>query len=110
MAWTRSREPVLAKIRLTWVLTVASLTNKARAISRLDAPAAMSRSTSASRGVRSPSPAEPAAWAAPAAGQPGERAAADEQPLLDTGIQHRLAGRGGQHRRPISALVASLVR
>ena len=38
MAAARSREPVLAKIRLTCVLTVASLTNKARAISRLDAP------------------------------------------------------------------------
>ena len=53
MAWVRSREPVLAKIRLTWVLTVASLTKSARAISRLDLPAAMRRSTSDSRGVRS---------------------------------------------------------
>jgi hypothetical protein len=40
MAAARSREPVLAKIRFTCVLTVASLTNKARAISRLDAPPA----------------------------------------------------------------------
>jgi hypothetical protein len=38
---------------LTCVFAVASLTNSVRAISRLDRPAAMSRSTSASRGVRS---------------------------------------------------------
>ena len=38
MAWARSREPVLAKIRFTCVLTVASLTNSDRAISRLDWP------------------------------------------------------------------------
>jgi hypothetical protein len=37
MAWVRSREPVLTKIRLTCVLTVASLTYSARAISRLSA-------------------------------------------------------------------------
>src|SRR5438445_715083 len=66
MAWPRSREPVLAKIRLTCVFTVASLTNSARAISRLDWPAAMRRSTSASRGVRSPSPV-PAGSPVPAA-------------------------------------------
>ena len=35
MAWVRSREPVLAKIRLTWVLTVASLTKSARAMRRV---------------------------------------------------------------------------
>ena len=49
MAWVRSREPVLAKIRLMCVLTVASLTKSARAISRLDLPAAMRRRTSDSR-------------------------------------------------------------
>ena len=94
MAWLRSREPVLAKIRLTWVLTVASLTNSARAISRLDLPAAMRRSTSDSRGVRSVS----AGSAAPAAaGAAGARAAAEQQPLLHLGIEHGLPGRGGQH-------------
>src|ERR1700733_15942207 len=114
MAWTRSREPVLAKIRLTWVLTVASLTNKARAISRLDAPAAMSRSTSASRGVRSSPPGEapggPKTGPRPGTGAPGTLGRARrpgcprragrgrEQPLLDAGIEDRLAGRGGQHR------------
>ena len=38
MAWARSREAVLAKMRLTCVLTVASLTNSVRAISRSAEP------------------------------------------------------------------------
>ena len=59
MAWVRSREPVLAKMRLTCVLTVASLTKSVRAISRLDLPAAMRRSTSDSRGVSSSSAGSP---------------------------------------------------
>ena len=94
MAWVRSREPVLAKIRLMWVLTVASLTNSARAISRLDLPAAMRRSTSDSRGVRSVS----AGSAPPAAARGGGRAGGGrQQPLLDLRVEHGLAGRGGQY-------------
>src|ERR671935_108084 len=62
MAWARSREPVFAKMRFTCVLTVASLTNRVREISRFDCPSAMSRRTSASRGVRS----------SPGAGRVGE--------------------------------------
>ena len=79
MAWVRSREPVLAKIRLTCVLTVASPTKSARAISRLDLPAAMRRSTSDSRGVRSVSAGSATAAAA------GARAAADSSRCCTSG-------------------------
>ena len=48
-------------MRLTCVFTVASETNRVPAISRLDCPSAISRSTSASRGVSS-------SWSAPAPG------------------------------------------
>lgn len=44
----------MAKIRLTWVLTVASLTNRARAISLLDWPTAMSLSTSDGEKIPNP--------------------------------------------------------
>src|SRR5271165_2004597 len=98
MAWVRSREPVLAKIRLTCVLTVASLTKSARAISRLDLPAAMRRSTSDSPGVRSVSAGSAAPPAGPAAVLAAGARGGRQQPLLHLGIEHRLAGRGGQHR------------
>jgi hypothetical protein len=107
MAWLRSREPVLAKIRLTWVLTVASLTKSARAISRLDLPAAMRRSTSDSRGVRSVS----AGSAAPAAdGAAGARAAANSSRCCTSGSSTAWPAAAASTARPISARVASLVR
>src|SRR4051812_10270115 len=61
-ACARSRTPVLAKSRLTCVLTVASLTTSRAAISPFDSPAAIRVSTSVSRGV-SPS----TGWADPMA-------------------------------------------
>ena len=104
MAWVRSREPVLAKIRLTCVLTVASLTKSARAISRLDLPAAMRRSTSDSRGVRSVSAGSAAAAAA------GARAAADSSRCCTSGSSTAWPAAAASTARPISARVASLVR
>src|ERR1700760_3482317 len=50
-AWTRSRSPSLARRLPTWVLTVASLTNRAVAISALLRPRASNRTTSRSRAV-----------------------------------------------------------
>ncbi len=50
-AWARSRLLVLAKIRFTCVLTVASATKSRAAISVFDRPAAISARTSASRSV-----------------------------------------------------------
>ena len=102
MACARSREPVLAKIRLTCVFTVASLTNSARAISRLDLPAAIRRSTSHSLGVRSPSPS-------PAAGA-GARAAAKASRCCTPGSSTAWPAAAACTARPISVLVASLVR
>src|SRR5215469_3215321 len=80
VAWARSRAPVLAKIRFTCVFTVASLTYRVLAISRLEWPAAIRRSTSASRGVRSESSDdrdEP--------DLPGARAAADSSRCCTSG-------------------------
>jgi hypothetical protein len=51
----------LPSVRLTWVLTVSSVTTRRAAISALDRPAATSRSTSVSRGVSVRSAAEGAA-------------------------------------------------
>ncbi len=111
MAWVRSREPVLAKIRLTCVLTVASLTKSARAISRLDLPAAMRRSTSDSRGVRSVSAGSPAPPAGPAAVlAAGARAAADSSRCCTSGSSTAWPAAAASTARPISARVASLVR
>src|SRR6201999_3242379 len=46
------RTPILASRWLTWLFTVASLTTRRPAISRLDRPSAIRASTSPSRGVR----------------------------------------------------------
>src|ERR1700760_3358482 len=64
IAWARSREPVLAKIWLMWVLTVDRLTNSWLAISALDRPWAIRVSTSPSRSV-SPSGSAPGGAAGP---------------------------------------------
>ena len=80
-------EPVLAKIRLTCVLTVASLTNSSRAICRLDLPAAMRRSTSDSRGRQAPLAV---VWRRGGCARGGR-----QQPLLDPRIQDGLAGGRG---------------
>jgi hypothetical protein len=93
----------LAKIRLTCVFTVASLTNKDFPISRLDCPAAISRSTSASRGVRSFSSVAAAAGGGPPA-------ARDSSFCLTTGSSTDCPAAAASTARPISALVASLVR
>lgn len=45
-AWVRSRSPSLPSTRLTWVLTVSSGTTNRWAISALDRPVAIRRSTS----------------------------------------------------------------
>ena len=103
MAWVRSRDPVLAKIRLTWVLTVASLTNSARAVSRLDLPAAMRRSTSDSRGVRSVS-------AGPAAGGAAGARSADGTADRMSSLGRVLAsGPGADGEREMASLRFGLV-
>src|SRR5258707_11531504 len=56
MAAARSREPVLAKIRLMWVLTVWLLRNRCAAISGLVIPRAMRVRISISRCVRPSGP------------------------------------------------------
>ena len=48
-AWTRSRRPSLVRMRVRWVRTVLSSTNSSAAISRLDSPRAIWRSTASSR-------------------------------------------------------------
>jgi hypothetical protein len=88
MAWVRSREPVLAKIRLTCVLTVAD-EKRAR-----DLPVGPARRDQAQH-LR-------LAWGQVAlllvARWQGWRAdGGGQQPLLHLRIKDRLAGRGGQH-------------
>src|ERR1700744_6620708 len=56
MAAARSRDPVLAKIRLMWVLTVWLLRNSCAAISGLVSPRAMRARISVSRWVRPSGP------------------------------------------------------
>ncbi|MEA2219346.1 MAG: hypothetical protein QOJ35_1972, partial [Solirubrobacteraceae bacterium] len=74
-------------MRLTCVLTVAALTTRACAISAFDSPAAMSFSTSASRGVNS---SGSLAWSAPVSGRTGEDRG--HEPLLDRRIEMGLTG------------------
>ncbi len=95
MAWVRSREPVLAKIRLTWVLTVASLTNSAR-----DLPVGLARRDEVEHlglARRQVGVGGIGGVGAPGGRGGGRTGSGRQQPLLHLGIEHGLAGRGGQH-------------
>ena len=76
---------------MTWVLTVASLSTSSAAISALESPRAISRSTSRSRGVSALERARAV---------PRRRAAREllDQPLGDRRRDQRVAGRDHPHR------------
>ena len=86
----------MAKILLTCVLTVASLTNSPLAISRFVCPAAISVSTSASRGVRS----APARFRAPCVDRLWRTSRGGQQLLLNPWVEHGLDRRSGYHGPP----------
>src|ERR1700689_5337544 len=116
MAATRSRDPVLAKIRLMWVLTVWLLRNSRSAISGLVRPWAIRPRISTSR------------WVSPSGGSgagPGDGAGEGADPgpaaggALDAAANRGARTRGAKTGRPpaaargaraISVRSASLVR